>query len=217
MSERVKTEGRFWEERYRTGGDSGKGSVGAYRKWKWKTIKKYINPKEKSVLDVGCGDLQFMKGQKFKHYVGVDISSSIIEKNRAKRPDWAFLCADVATYGLRFRPQPFDVVFCMDVLFHIMNDERYGILLDNLNRWAGEWLFIVSWAKNPLPYLHDYFQYYRDLKEWLGRLPDFALVGEHQKKGDEYNTLYVFRRIESIVDVMVSAAKELQDMGSESE
>lgn len=190
MSERVKTEERFWEERYSTGGESGKGSVGGYRKWKWKVIEKYVKVNDKTVLDVGCGDLQFMKGKKFKTYLGIDISKTIIQKNRAMRRDWSFLVMDAASDNAH--KQQYDVVFCMDVLFHIMDDSRFAQLLKNLNGWTGSWLFVVGWTRNPLTYLHDSYQYYRNLKNWLQYLPDLALVGEYQKKGDPYNTLYVF-------------------------
>lgn len=186
------TEKRFWDERYRTGLSSGKGSVGDYRKWKWNLIEKYVNIKDKCILDVGCGDLQFLKRKKFKDYFGIDISPTIIARNKKRHRKLSFAVLDATWHDLVIFQR--DVVLCMDVLFHIMDDERFGILLDNLNKWTGQWLFVVSWSKNPLPYQHDDYQYYRDLKKSLDRLPDLELVGEHQKKGDEHNTLYVFRR-----------------------
>lgn len=191
----------FWEERYKRGGTSGKGSVGGYRKWKWKVIKQFVNIKDKTVLDVGCGDLSFLKGQKFRGYLGIDISPTIIKRNRKKRPDLSFAVEDVTNpnmevYSLVSNDVSliFDVVLCMDLLFHIMKEGDFKNLLRNLNRWTGEYLFVVNWCKNPLPYLHDNYQYFRDLSLYLDWLTNLKLVDTFRKKNDPYNMIYVFRR-----------------------
>ena len=188
----MKQEELYWDKRYRYGGESGAGSVGAYRKWKWSIIDKYVKVKEKTVLDVGCGDITFLKGKRFKGYLGLDISPTIIKRNQKKRPDLLFDTVDVTQ--IRFIVPQFEVLLCMDLLFHIMDDDDFEDLLGNLNHLAGEWLFLINWCKNPLLYLKDDHQYFRDLTLWFDRLPDLELVATHQKKGDPYNMLYVFRR-----------------------
>ena len=182
----------FWEERYKRGGTSGKGSVGGYRKWKWKVIDKFVNIKDKSVLDVGCGDLSFLKKQKFALYLGLDYSPTIIKKNREKRPDLWFECVDVIENNIELGR--FQVVLCMDLLFHIMTEDGFKNLLRNLNRWTGDYLFVVNWCKNPLSYLKDHYQHFRDLSLYFDWLTDLNLVDTFQRKKDPYNMLYVFRR-----------------------
>lgn len=192
MNEPKRTELKYWDKHYKTGGKSGRGSVGSYRKWKWKVIKKYVNIKKSTVLDVGCGDISFMKGKKPNEYTGIDISQTIIERNQTSKPDWNFVLIDATVRApSRFK---MDVVLCMDMLFHIMDDLRFGDLLMNLNDWTGTYLFMVNWSKNPLPYVNDNYQYFRNLRDWFDYLLDFELIAEHQKKGDEFNTLYVFKR-----------------------
>lgn len=188
-------EGRWWNRRYARGGASGKGSLGAYRKWKWGIINKHVKVENKTVLDVGCGDLNFLKGKRFKDYTGIDAAEFIIEKNRKAKPSWTFILGDVASKNLFLRgPERPNVVLCLDVLFHIMDNERFANLLQNLNRWTGEFLFINTWAKNPLPTVHDgEFQYFRDLNEWLP-LSDLELVVQYPH-ADGFNMMYVFRRI----------------------
>jgi SAM-dependent methyltransferase len=194
------TEYEFWDNRYRLGGDSGKGSTGIWRKWKWRIIEGFVRIEDKSVLDVGCGDLQFVKGKKFKSYMGIDISPFIIGKHqrmKSKHPerfeDWAFFVCDATTSPPMTQA---DVVLCMDLLFHIMDDTRFAQLLDNLNIWAGEWLFVIGWSKNPFPdgKICDNYQYFRDLKAWLDHLPNLAFVGEFKPNKEDVNSLYVFRR-----------------------
>lgn len=185
-------ERRFWNERYFNGQISGKGSVGKYRKWKWGAIEGIVNLKEKSVLDVGCGDLNFIRKKKFAFYLGLDISDVAIKKNQKKRPDLNFFVKDV-TNRIDFE-MPFDVVLCMDLLFHIMTEQGFKNLLSNLNRWTGEFLFVVNWSKNPLPYLHDDYQYFRDLTKYLDHLPDLQMLDAFVCPFDPYNMIYVFRR-----------------------
>lgn len=182
----------YWNKRYRGGVDSGGGSRGSYRKWKWKIINGYVDVKTKSVLDVGCGDLQFLKGRKFGSYLGFDISPYIIAKNQGLRPDLELAVRDVT---ITHKGQPrYDVVLCMDLLFHIMDENGFVRLLENLNRWTGEYLFVVNWCKNPFPYLKDNYQYFRDLSLYFDWLTDLKLVDTFQRKNDPYNMLYVFRR-----------------------
>jgi len=116
----------------------------------------------------------------------------IIERNQKKRPDLNFFVNDVTRANLHSKK--YDVVLCMDLLFHIMTDEGFKNLLRNLNRLTGEYLFIVNWCKNPLPYLKDHYQYFRDLSLYFEWLTDLKLVDTFLRKMDPYNMLYVFRR-----------------------
>lgn len=190
----------YWDKRYRGGTNSGEGSRGSYRKWKWKSIKRYVNVKDKNVLDVGCGDLAFLKGRKFGSYLGFDISPYMIAKNRGLRPGLEFAVKDVTVLD-KDLPQ-FDVVLCMDLLFHIMDESGFVRLLENLNRWAGEWLFVINWSENPLaPNITDgEFQYYRNLTQYLDKLPALRLLNVVKKRGDPYNSLYVFKRRSELRD-----------------
>lgn len=185
----------YWDKQYRGGADSGGGSRGSYRKWKWKIINGYVDVKTKSVLDVGCGDIQFLKGRKFGSYLGFDISPYIIAKNRGLRPDLEFAVRDVTIPDKG--SMRFDVVLCMDLLFHIMDENGFVCLLQNLNRWAGEWLFVINWSINPLGsnVTDGQYQYYRNLVHYLDKLPDLKLMHVRKKRGDPYTSLYVFQRV----------------------
>jgi len=136
----------YWEDRYRKGGTSGEGSIGEYRKWKWEIIDKYAKSIN-DVIDVGCGDLSFWEGRNFpNHYTGIDISQTIIERNRKARPNLTFLCSSAEDY---LNIGTARIVFCLDVLFHIMEDSVYEKVLSNLTRYSSDWIFIFTWSKNP--------------------------------------------------------------------
>lgn len=180
----------YWDKRYGEGGDSGLCSVGKLGKWRWGHIKKNVKLKNKTVLDVGCGDLRFWEGIKHKNYTGLDISSVIIEKNIILRPGWQFLYADASTLQLEGR---FDVVLCFEMLFHIMSEEAYIGILENLNQWTGEMLFISCWSERPKPFVYPHYQAHYQLEDYLHYLPDLQLQSRYTTT-EGLRALYIFTR-----------------------
>jgi hypothetical protein len=59
---------------------------------------------------------------------------------------WKFILQDAQTSikGIRAR-----IVFCLDLLFHILDDSAYVRILENLCMYSKEWIFIFTWSKNP--------------------------------------------------------------------
>ena len=85
------------------------------------------------MVDVGCGDLSFWVERDCEDYVGIDISSTVIEKNREERPKWQFMYANAKdrVEGLRK-----ETVLCMDLLFHVMDEDSFIKILDNLCHYS---------------------------------------------------------------------------------
>ena len=135
----------YWEKRYSGGGTSGAGSVGPLREWKWQVIDRVLG-RPKSVVDVCCGDLTFWEDRDCENYTGIDTSRAVIERDRAARPSWRFLCAPAETK----QDVKGEVVFCMDVLFHIMEDDKYDRIISNLAGYSTRWIVISTWYDNPL-------------------------------------------------------------------
>jgi 2-polyprenyl-3-methyl-5-hydroxy-6-metoxy-1,4-benzoquinol methylase len=135
----------YWDDRYGRGGTSGSGSVGSLRDWKWGIIETYVDPGTSSIIDYGCGDLSFWEGRDARQYVGLDISCKVIDADRKKRPEWEFYCiASGECPDIRA-----DAVFCLDVLFHIMDDAEYRNILERLCRMAEKSIVIFTWDRNP--------------------------------------------------------------------
>jgi hypothetical protein len=101
------------------------------------------------VIDVGCGDLRFWEGRDCAKYVGIDISPTILEKNMHERPQWKFILMDAQTPIKEIRAR---IVLCLDILFHILDDAAYIRILENLCTYSKEWIFIFTWAENPLDF-----------------------------------------------------------------
>ena len=160
ISKMICVEERYWEQRYFTGGTSGPGSVGVEKAWKWCLIDQFV-PVLDQVLDVGCGDLSFWEGRNCVDYVGIDISKTVIEKNLMKRPTWQFINAnaDKRLDGLKK-----DVVFCLDLLFHIMDTKTFLKILMNLCYYSTNYICIHTWKYNPF-----------DMKNQIKQLPHYLL------------------------------------------
>jgi SAM-dependent methyltransferase len=120
---------QFWNARYIEEPDkgSGPGSRGNNIQIKGELIRSTIESYGiRSVLDIGCGDLATLGTLDVDRYVGLDISDVIIERNKACRPEWQFICADLAG---AYRPSSADLVLCFDVLIHQKTRQAYEAIL----------------------------------------------------------------------------------------
>lgn len=146
-------ESDYWDQRYRSGGSSGRGSIGEEREWKWSVIDSYVRDLD-DVVDIGCGDLSFWEIRKERlpegfRYFGLDVSAAVVDRNRTQYPGWRFHVGNAKDPipGLHGR-----VVLCLDVLFHVLDDVAYTRILENLARYSSEWIIVSSWWKNPFEF-----------------------------------------------------------------
>lgn len=168
------------------------------------------------VVDVGCGDLVFWRSESLRlahplswhthgimrteEYVGIDIVESVITRNRRNAVEgWSFIAspAQVLQRGLKA-----PVVFCIDLLFHIMDDMEFIQILKNLCHYSEDLIIIHGWKNNPLRGMppdgttDGVYQKYRPLEAYLGIFMnrDFKLVDEYLNP-NKIGGLYVFKRI----------------------
>src|SRR5699024_9153784 len=89
------------------------------------------------VLDVGSGTglyLRWWNRMRPADVVGSDLTASAVRNLRTHFPDTRIEQLDITTGIGPFEPGTFDVVSCMDVLFHITDDGRYRAALENISR-----------------------------------------------------------------------------------
>ncbi len=180
----------YWDLRYRLGGTSGKGSIGATRQWKWAQIDGCVDVLNRSVLDIGCGDLSFWRGRACEDYTGLDFSDTVVKRNRRARRSWTFIQGDAS----QSQDLSGEIVLCLDMLFHVMSDDVYEAILRNLARWTQDWLFIYTWRRSPLgdQTSDGKYQSYRPLLDSASLLQPLMHVKTHAYS--DYGALYVFRR-----------------------
>lgn len=139
-----KSADNYWEAKYKFGNTKEVGCTGRERQWRWRLVNGFVKELN-DVIDIGCGNLSFWEGKDCKKYIGTDISETVLEKDHNLRPDWIFINANAST-SLKIEA---DVVFCFDVLLHIMDEEEYQAALKNLTIYSKKWLFISTWQVNP--------------------------------------------------------------------
>lgn len=213
---------KYWNQRYIKGGISGTGSRGDEREWRWNLIKEYV-PSVDEIVDVGCGDLAFWEGKDCRDYTGIDISKTIIESNRLKRPNWKFINASSEIYIESLQKE---CVICLGVLFHIMDEDVFRSTLKNICKYSNKYIVIYTWIENPFnrknsfkrlltslknlnvrnifkntknvisPSVSDNkYQYYRPLEDYFYIFRDggFDLI-ERKNTPDDVGAFYFFKK-----------------------
>ncbi len=184
---------KFWDDRYSSGMTSGDNGAGPLKDWQWEVLTKVAGEID-DVIDVGCGDLRFWQDKdgmirECKKYTGIDISQFMIEKHSRifkifDRPEWTFIHspADVYIEGLHAR-----IVVCLNMLYHILNEDVFNNILKNLSLYSDEWVFINTWEISPWEdkTTDNYYQKYWALDKYV--VPGFTLADKHLFKMSNAN------------------------------
>jgi hypothetical protein len=127
---------KYWDERYRNGGNSGIGSQGNIAKYKALMVNNFIKENNiQTVCELGCGDIQFTL-YNIPDFTGYDISEYIIEKNKTKY-NHKFTCSlnDLKIY---------DLTMSLDVIYHLLEDKVYKKHIEDLFRLSKKYVLIYS-------------------------------------------------------------------------
>ena len=157
---------KFTGERFLLGGSSNRTKVDA--------IVKYIFAsffvKGKAVLDIACGSGfgTFLLAQEARGVSGVDVSAGAIEhaKNSFSRVNIKFEIGDALEYN--YPQNYFDVVVSFQTIEHLINPQKFLVLLKNSLKDGGKIILatpnkkIVSpFTKEPIGEFHK-FEFYKD-------------------------------------------------------
>src|SRR5690349_8952416 len=83
--EGFETSDEYWERRYAQGGNSGPGSYNRLAKFKAEVLNKLVKDNDlESVIEFGCGDGAQLELAQYPHYIGVDVSRSVLSKVRKR-------------------------------------------------------------------------------------------------------------------------------------
>ena len=127
---RFETSSKYWEDRYRSGGNSGIGSYGQFAEFKAEILNQFVADHHiGSVIEFGCGDGNQLSLAKYPRYIGVDISPAAVEKCRERyRKDTSktFLLISEASN------QRAELALSLDVIFHLVEDEVFQRYMTSL-------------------------------------------------------------------------------------
>ncbi len=135
-------EKEYWNNRYASGGNSGYGSYDGQLK---KKLKWLSGLDIKSITEFGCGDFHFgkklLKLYPGVSYVGMDVSDYITEKNREENPQYSFMSTEDGI------PQA-DLLLCVDVLFHVIDENEAENILKRLSMSWTKYLAITAYERD---------------------------------------------------------------------
>lgn len=169
----------FWSMRYKHFPErgSGVGSRGPNLEYKRDLLVAQGIEGAKSVLDVGCGDLEVVGSLDLQNYVGVDRSTESLTLAKQKRPDWSFLLAPALNAPTS------DFVICFEVLIHQNSEEEYRNLIDFMSSRAGKTLIVSGYeglteaiSANHMIFFHEPLE--ESLKN-TGRFSSVRKIGAH--------------------------------------
>lgn len=133
---------KYWDERYKSGGNSGYGS---YDEQLTKKLNWLKGLDIKTVTEIGCGDFNFGSNLMALYpdavYSGCDISPYVLERNRNLYPQHNFYPAG------GYNP-PGDLLLCIDVLFHVLDAGEYENLLWTLERTWTKYLAVTAYERD---------------------------------------------------------------------
>jgi predicted TPR repeat methyltransferase len=134
----------YWDGRYSSGGDSGRGSYNDHFEYKNSIINDLIKKYNiKSITDFGCGDGNQISDIQIEYYNGLDISSSAIELCEKK------YCNDgnkkFKVYNQNYlSDEKTDLTMSLDVIYHIFEDDLYNQYMNDLVNTSNKYVLIYS-------------------------------------------------------------------------
>lgn len=198
--------GEYWEERYKTGGNSGAGSYNHFAEFKGEIINTFISENSiETVIEFGCGDGNQLKYFLFPSYIGYDVSQSVIT-----------ICTDMFKHdpSKQFRvmnsfgEERADLTLSLDVIFHLIEEEVY---LDYMNKlFFSSNKFVIIYSSNSgedeNPPVAPHIKH-RRFTDWVDSYaPDFKLIKHIPNKypfdGDGLRTtfsdFYIFQKVNKL-------------------
>ena len=145
---------RYWEARYRWGGDSGKGSRGDIAARKAEFVNAFCREYGvSSLVELGSGDGVCASQIKVDQYLGLDLSQDAVlrARRRISAPTHRFLAipgdspeAIVAKVKLHHGGNLPQVSLSMDVILHLVEDSVYEAYLKTLFAISARYIVVFS-------------------------------------------------------------------------
>ncbi|GAO39048.1 hypothetical protein SCH01S_25_00280 [Sphingomonas changbaiensis NBRC 104936] len=163
----------YWEERYRTGGNSGPGSYGRLAEFKARKINAIVAEKGiRTVAEFGCGDGNQLLLADYPSYVGFDVSETVLQSCRVKfkeKKNFSF------RHASSYSGEKFDLSMSLDVIFHLVEDDVFHKYMANLFSASDKYVLIYSSDFDDSGEFGAHVKN-RDFKRWVGKnAPEFVL------------------------------------------
>lgn len=196
---------KYWEIRYKTGGNSGAGSYSNLALFKAEILNSFVNAnKIESIIEFGCGDGNQLSFSKYKNYIGLDVSKSAIKLCKQRFRD------DKSKRFYHYNPQKIDQIFhenkydlalSLDVIYHLTEDKIYEKYMDHLFSSVSKYVIIYSsnFCDQIIPHVkHRKFTEWIDLNQYkwdlLETIKNKYPYSSDSPENTSYADFYIFKR-----------------------
>ncbi|MGG1619720.1 class I SAM-dependent methyltransferase [Paenibacillus sp. NRS-1782] len=135
----------FWDSHYKDGFTSGTGSYDHLAEFKATIINEFVESHRiESVIEFGCGDGNQLSLMNYPVYVGVDVSETIIKKNKDKFADYDNRAFFHRGEKNNYMNKKYDLALSLDVIFHLVEDTVYIEYMKDLFKASSKYVIIYS-------------------------------------------------------------------------
>ncbi len=171
----------YWENRYRTGDNSGAGSYGVMATYKAEVINQFVEKNGiKTVIEFGSGDGNQLGYYNFQNYLGFDISATAIAKCKE-----LYRSDNSKKFKLlgEWDGQMAEMVISFEVIFHLIEDKYFNDHMGKLFLASENYVLIFSSNKDSNPPEQAKHVKHRKFTEWVEKnRPDFELIDYKKNK-----------------------------------
>lgn len=160
----------YWEERYKSGGNSGSGSYNRLAEFKAKVINDFIEEKRiVSAIEFGCGDGNNLSLINYTKYIGLDISSTATKLciHKFKNdPSKSFYVYNSLSFQDNHKLFKAELSLSLDVIFHIIEDDIFIKYMNDVFYASQKYVIIYSRDYSEKQVYH---QKSRNISQWIAK------------------------------------------------
>lgn len=139
---------KYWEERYKAGGNSGSGSYNRLAEFKADIINGFIKQYDiMAAIEFGCGDGNVLSLIHYPKYIGLDVSKTAIMsciRKFTEDKSKSFLLYDPLCFQDNCKLFSAELTLSLDVIFHLVEDQIYYKYMNDLFSASEKYVIIYS-------------------------------------------------------------------------
>jgi len=139
---------KYWEERYKRGGNSGDGSYNEKAEFKASVLNHFISEHNiNSVIEFGCGDGNQLEYSNFQKYIGLDVSTTAISiciKKFINDTSKSFYLYDQFAFKDNHGIFKSELALSLDVIYHLIEDDVFNNYMTHLFESATKYVIIFA-------------------------------------------------------------------------
>lgn len=196
---------KYWENRYKNGGNSGAGSYNHLAQFKAEVINDFIKENMiNNILELGCGDGNNLSLYNIKTYYGVDVSQKAIDicKKRFKDDSSKKFFTLIEFKKIYKDIIRAEVTISLDVIYHLIEDSIFSEYMSNLFKYTNKFVIIYASNKNEGHCLHVQHRKFTDWindneKDWKLKkyIPNKYPYNEKKPQDTSFADFYIYEKL----------------------